>query len=383
MSEIIKEARMKYLCTHESYRRGNVWSKHGGNYANLVDIINNVNTPELVYQTLRKYDMYNITIRSQRKFDLMMEWNRKLLGVNSDPEMVDTPNAYKMFFYCKEINAKCNDVKRIVELGGGNGQFAVMAKHYIENSVHIDIDLPESLYMAYVCTRLKFPEAKCLWVIDETDIDIDAYDFIFVPVQKEGVLAGKNFDLFANTASMGEMSNDNIMHWMDFTQNNINLRYFFGFNRFLNTIPRDTKDSWYNIRKNENEASVLFDSKWNVLRWEVEPDFARCPYEDPRIARYLMIIAERSLSSAPKIDRDEIIEQDWWCYRDVGPLATHRDNQLVHDFTITGTLFRIWNALRYHPDDRELNEMMIAYLEWLSKDKTMFEETLYYQRKIK
>ena len=85
-----------------------------------------------------------------------------------------------------------------------------------------------------------------------------------------------------------------------------------------------------------------------------------------------MIMAERirtPMSYDPNID--ELKEQDWWCYRDTGPLATHRDNQLVHDFTKDGTLFRLWNALRYEPKNKQLNLMMLEYLRWISKESTI------------
>ena len=37
----------------------------------------------------------------------------------------------------------------------------------------------------------------------------------------------------------------------------------------------------------------------------------------------------------------------------------------------------------FKPGKRQILEMIIEYLEWLSNGKTMFEETLYYKRKIR
>jgi hypothetical protein len=75
-------------------------------------------------------------------------------------------------------------------------------------------------------------------------------------------------------------------------------------------------------------------------------------------------------------DLSEMQEQDWWCYRNLGPMATHRDNQLVHDLTKTGTLFRLWNAYRFNKKDKILRQMIVTYLRWLSKESTMFEEEI-------
>lgn len=394
--DIINQAREYYRKSSSNYQRGNIWQKNTGNCINLINIINQVNTPKEVYETLVRYDMYNITIRSEVKFNLMMEWNKREAGLVDHPNYVTTPNLYKMYFYSKRIERvwekRAN--KTILELGGGNGQFSFIAKHYLKYKTHIDVDIPESLYMAYVCTRMWFPEAKCLWVTDERNIDIKDYDFIFIPVGKENILFNKDIDLFVNTASMGEMSNDNIRYWMDFVQNKINVKFFFGFNRFLNTIYYDKNDNWHKIRSNENEASVLFDKRWITIDWEVEPSFSRCPIEDPRIARYLLIMAFRT-EKEEKIEEigkdiedinfyhlDVLKENDWWCYKDIPATATYRDNQLVNDMTYTGTLHTLWEYIRL--GDKEMKkqavEMMLVYLKHLRRNDVIFEEEIYYRK---
>lgn len=380
MNKIIEEAREHYYqCKEAQYRAGEIWAKHSHNIRNLERFIKGCNTPESLLEKIGQTDMYAITVRGRERFDLMMEWNKKHLIV--DAELATTPNLYKMAAYCERIIEHLSrNQPVIVELGGGNGQFAYMAKNTLSMQTHIDIDLPESLYMAYVCTRHRFPDANCLWADQDTrQADFQGYDFIFVPVGLEQILSGMEVDLFINTASLGEMSNQNIRYWVNFIEEAIDLKAFYVFNRFLNTIPADPEAGWHQTRKNENEASVLFGTNWHIEHWEVEPIFARCPIDDPRIARYLEICASRVDDyDTSAEDISDIEHHDWWCYRDIDPVGTYRDNQLVNNMKNGGTLYRLWDAIRH--GNKKAVEMMLVYLKTLRRDDIIFEEELYYRR---
>lgn len=399
---IVNEARRYYSgCDGRLDGSGHIWGEGGENNRELVRIIKECHSVSGeggtggVIAALDKTDMYAIRISDDATFELMMEWNRKhgldkWCGIKAD-----TPNLCKMLTYCRRIDHYYPIKGSVVmELGGGNGQLAsVMGQFYPK--VHIDIDIPESLYMAYVCTRYRFPESRCLWVEKETVIDessFDLWDFIFCPVGLEAKFHGLAVDVFVNTASMGEMSNKWIRHWMDFIQNKVDVKLFYGFNRFLNTVYSsflsDATSHGYSMkRRNENEASVLFDAKWDVLSWEVEPLFSRCPYEDPKIARYLEIILRRTYfkdNMLPKDYLDNVKMEDWWRYRDVDAVGTYRSGQLVHDLTMSGPLFRLWNAVRVAEisDSDEPIKMMLAYLKHLGRGVT-FEEEYYYSGRLR
>lgn len=372
---IISEAREFYYSHTDNYKRGNIWEKGGGNFSILNKMIKEIETPEDLIDALSNDNMFNITIRNEKVFNLMMDWYEDNFGSNILTEtLCKTPNLWRMFIHCQSILSKIEKNNIILELGGGNGQFSFMAKNVIKQKCHIDIDIPESLYAAYVCTRHRFTEAKCLWVTNENDIELTDWDFVFIPTGKEKILIGKNIDLFVNTVSMGEMSNDNVRYWMDFIQNKINLSYLFTFNRFLNTLP-NTGD-WRHIRKNENECSVLYDKNWKIMKWEVEPLVSRCPYEIPRMTRDVEIIAKRGLSEKPCLEN--IKEEDWWFYKDIDPVATTRGNQLVHDLTMKGTLFKLWDAIRH--ENKEAVAMMLQYMSHIGRTGQMFEEEFYYKK---
>lgn len=379
---ILTEARSLYADSVIDTKdvRSHIWAHESHNHDLLTAIIENVDAADHVEDLLAKTDMYAINIPDEITKVFMMDWQAKYLAKQGfEGSIPSTPNLCRMLATCYHIekHMKLQDAT-VIELGGGNGQFAAMAKTFGMKQ-HIDIDIPESLFMAYVCTRVRFPQAKCQWITSDMDGPQPDAEFIFCPVQHASCFENCNFDLFVNTASMGELPNSQIRFWMDFVQNGIKVKYFYGLNRFLNTIELKNPSDYSVQRANENLASVLFDANWKVLLWEVEPLMCRCPYQDPRIARYLELMLER----LDKSDDDpgamgEMGVQDWWRYRDVNPLGTQRSNQLMHDLTLGGTLYHLWNALRIIPSKGAV-DMMLTYLQWIGRDNTMFEEELHYQ----
>lgn len=379
---IITQARELYNAsiTNPHKGRSHIWNGVSPNQEVLTRIIETAENVVELEDMLKATDLYAISIPDELTHQYMMKWQKNYLLAHEgyDDSLPETPNFCRMMAIAAHIGRHCElEGARVVELGGGNGQLSyVLHEHGIK--LHVDIDIPESLYMAYVCTRNRFPEAKCVWVHSE-EVEFGDADFVFIPTHLAHVLEGKSFDLFVNTASMGELPNDQIALWMNFVQQSIIVKYFYGLNRFLNTIETKNLSDYSEHRKNENKASVLFDAKWKVLLWELEPEMCRCPFQDPRIARYLEIMLER----IPSPDREsgymeELGVQDWWRYKDISPLGTHRSNQLVHDFTKDGPLYYLWNTIRVTPS-RGAIDMMLTYLSWIGKENLMFEEEIYYQ----
>ncbi len=283
------------------------------------------------------------------------------------------------------ISSHIGGPANVVELGSGLGHLARTMRLFGITKRHVMIDIPETLVFSYCFLSLNFPEAECVMVCDPQEVHAalssDA-DFIFVPNFLGEFVAGQPQDLFVNTASLGEMTNDTIRHWMGLLQERINPRFVFTLNRYLNTInPRV-----HNWRWNENEASVLYDANWEMVNWEVEPGYTRCPYLDPIIARYVEIIARRR----PDPDADDrlrrsqrlldgVAGEDWYEFRDTDPDMTMRDNVLAPDLGMSGTLFALWDSLRLFPTARGL-AMMLRYLATLlHHDEKEFEEAQYYR----
>ncbi len=275
---------------------------------------------------------------------------------------------------------------KVLELGGGLGHLARTMRLFGLTRSHVIIDIPETLVFSYCFLKKNFPEANLLLVDDTTPVGLTLadYDFAFVPALFADRVVTGRFDLFVNTASMGEMKNEVIRYWMDFIQNRLSARYLYTLNRYLNTIiPHE--HAW---RLEENECSVHYDARWNILQWEVEPPFTRCPYVDTQISRYVEIIAQRLDSVDPDECRrraaalvERVKREDWHRMAPAHPpVMTMRDNILVHNMTMTGTLFPLWEALRLAPT-AETSAMMLQYLDTLlgRGDKELEEVSFYEQ----
>jgi hypothetical protein len=290
-----------------------------------------------------------------------------------------------------EIGRLCTfDLPRpaIVELGAGTGHLARVLTLAFGTANYVIFDIPETLFFSFLFLRLNFPEAKTLYVNSSDRLskeELARYDFVFVPTLFADAVLDGSFDLFVNTASLGEMRNEVIRHWMDFVQNRLDVQHLFTLNRYLNTIA--ARGGNHNFRLEENEAAVHYDAGWEIRNWEVEPSFTRCPFVDTIIARYVEIVAKRvgttlidERRAAAMAALEGVVDQDWLRLEATPAVMSARDNILVNDTTINGALFKLWDGLRYLPTDAAIVGLMLRYLETLTRaNDAQFEEVYYYE----
>jgi hypothetical protein len=275
-----------------------------------------------------------------------------------------------------------------IELGGGLGHLARTMRVMGLTKSHTIVDIPETLVFSYCFLKTNFPDATFL-LVDDTmpaDAQLTGYDFCFVPALFADRSLDSEYDIFINTASMGEMRNEAIRYWMNFIQTQLHVRYLYTLNRYLNTMLL----TGHNWRLEENECSVHYDSRWEILQWEVEPSFTRCPYVDTQISRYVEILAKRLHTVDTEVCRKRASEllralkrEDWCRMPPSFPsVMTMRDNVLVHDMSMSGTLFKLWDTLRLHPT-AEAVALMLQYLSTLLRhsDK-LLEEVPYYENML-
>lgn len=325
------------------------------------------------------------------------------------------------------------------ELGAGFGSLARILKLKYKNTTYLIFDLPETLYFSASFLRITFPEAKILLVENDTDISkYKDYDFVFVPIGMELKFAGIEIDLFLNTHSLGEMTNDVIQYWVQFIEREVCTRYIFMLNRFMNPLLQKS-------RLNENQSSLLFGREWNILRWEFEPDFERCPYNEITANPNLLLIAEWKANENNDDDHyrqksnailERVKKQDWYRitsskdYRSQNIISTLLsflllgiirnlpqplvifakkvtywkkksvksafiynidDRMIVHpiisgrlvDYQMSGTLFELWESIRLNPT-RDNLATMIKYFNFIKIGKfQQYEEFFYYKSRYK
>lgn len=292
-------------------------------------------------------------------------------------DKIYTPDLLRCVNIAAEIQNGCGgSPMSVVELGGGLGHLARVLAETNVARFHVIVDLPETLVFSYCFLRANYPELNAIVIGKDSEIDLEYYAdtgaFVFVPVAYAEKLVGYPFDLFLNTASMGEMRNETIRHWMTWVNERLKLGHLFTLNRFLNTITPSL--SW---RRLENECQQYYGPDWSILDWQLEPRYTRCPYVDTRISRYVQIIARRGpVVSRPKLP--SIVMEDWWQLRDQGHVMGMRDNPLSIDLGMDGTLFKLWELARLAPS-RQVVEMMIVYLDRLHRrGGEEFEERSFY-----
>lgn len=285
----------------------------------------------------------------------------------------------RIFNYVRVDNPSAS-IENVIELGGGTGH---QARTFLLQGAkkYTIVDLPETLIFSFAHLSLCFPEKKLLWVTNEDELKlIDDYDVVFIPAFFADKLAGREYDLFINTASMGEMRNETILYYMNWIQNVIKVKYLFTLNRFLNTCDEGHKY----FRVNENECSTSYDHKWKILNWELEPIYCRCPFIDTLHSRYVEIIAERSDNDNLVQRSNELLQdakdEDWYRMRGIynNGVMQARNNVLVNDMTMNGPLFKLWESIRFD-QNRENVSVMLEYLDRITV-KEPFEERFYYEK---
>lgn len=287
--------------------------------------------------------------------------------------------AHRLFKYVDK-----KEIKNVIELGGGCGHQARTLSLLLPGVRYTIVDLPETLMFSFTYLSLCFPDKKILFVTNPSELETrHKYDLVFVPAVFAEGMSGDKYDLFINTASMGEMTNKTIHRWMDFIQNKVKIKYLYTLNRYLNVVNEHLAQ----FRRNENECSTSYDHKWKMLHWELEPIHCRCPFIDTLHSRYLEIIAHRPEEepdvNALILEADRLVEyatsEDWYRLRGMygDGLMQARSNVLVNDMTMTGTLFHLWESIRLDQNPKNVS-VMIDYLNRIII-RYSFEEMFYYQ----
>jgi len=98
----------------------------------------------------------------------------------------------------------------VFKLGGSLGHLAHVLKTLHPTTLYVIVDLPETLFFSYQFLKLTIPTARMLFVTTPeacSTTAIGAADFVFVPTMFANALVAQSFDVFLNTALLGEMRN--------------------------------------------------------------------------------------------------------------------------------------------------------------------------------
>jgi len=239
---------------------------------------------------------------------------------------------------------------KILELGGGHGGLARSAKLLAPRLSYFILDIPESLWFSYLFLTANFPDAKIIYcsTVDQVR-DAKGYDFVLVPLPLIEGLFGQDFDLIANTASLGEMTDASAARYMSFIHEDITTRFFYSNNRYgqLRRTQRYT-----GIRRASPDAAkvpVRLDPYWRLLKWNLFPN--NFILFDPNAPPSLELLAERVPVWALPLDyRVALAER---LLREANLVAT--EDARWH--------FLVWESVRLHTT----SDNLLVYLDFLAR----------------
>jgi putative sugar O-methyltransferase len=295
---------------------------------------------------------------------------------------------------CKR-KLRCDGGASVFELGAGMGNLARLFLLGGVARTYTVIDIPHTLVFSFLFLRLSFPGLSYIFIRNQDDVTrskAQHYDLVFCPTMFAEQIGTGGYDLFVNTASLGEMPNETIRYWMNYVQRAAEPKYLLSVNRYLNT-NLNALEGVDAFRLQENECSVLYDHRWKVVHWNYDPHYGRCPYAC-MVARYLELLVERlpaghaeaqiAHAEAKGIELlREVVGFEEWVGLFDNRKAQVGDTTMFHAFHIDtsmrGTLFKLWESIRLHPNLQNLM-VMLSYLEMLRDDAAReFEEVSYYE----
>ncbi|MFQ5452754.1 MAG: putative sugar O-methyltransferase, partial [Candidatus Zixiibacteriota bacterium] len=389
----------------QSYELGNIWLRN--NNTEISEIVKSSKNAIDAIHKIQDTWLYSVNVSDKVK-ENAVDWlldNQKRSGFDlfktaakfqeskySNPDnnvvrnnRILTPDFLRITSYLNQMKRFCKMPKSkfaALELGAGCGHLARVMKLAYSHCSYVIIDIPETLIFSYMFLRLNFPKAKTLYVACEEDIDsqyLNDFDFVFVPTMFAEKILNIKYHLFINTASMGEMNNKIIRYWMGYVQNKLKVDYLFTFNRYLNSILVDGSMDW---RLNENECSVHYDSNWDILNWELEPSYSQCPFVDTIITRNVEIVAQKTppLTLKQKKSKSkrlylDVMDEDWVrISKSFSAIMTKGDNLLNNDLSMSGTLFKLWDSIRYEPNENNVALILRYLARLLNRWDIEFEE---------
>jgi putative sugar O-methyltransferase len=114
---------------------------------------------------------------------------------------------------------KPGEVRTVMEIGSGSGNFASIIHHDLVSTRVILVDLPETLAVAIPFISSLFPEAHLLMPHEVSQKGLNSeFDFAFLTVDQVDTIKENSVDLAFNCSSFQEMTHDQISSYFRLVQ---------------------------------------------------------------------------------------------------------------------------------------------------------------------
>ena len=429
---IISEARESTIQTLSSpaYNEGRAYADVGSIWqeniqTHLDNIVNSATSLPGIFDRLNQHTFYDINFGPKNLTEASIKWRLKHYSSHSrdsknsplfsESSLIDSERCISIdgHRFSSDLVWRLSIAKRlakvipfpsepfnILEIGGGYGALARTLKKLYPHCKYIIVDLPHSLFFQYCFLKHAFPDAQHKYISNDAPQDLSSADFIYLPHKWLHLLKGKSSFLAVNTNSFGEMPLEESQRYITFMQDSMKVEYLFSLNRFLNRI-----DNQLLPRRSACAGNAFqYDPLWQVLDWEVDPDYERCPFLSTLLTRNLHLIMKRQAISPPDHSGDilcpsldEIALEDWntrpfWANyhlqldgelgKHYPPIMSRADQDLTPNLTINGTLFNLWENHRLSPHKEPVIRLLIRYLSNLGGVETPFEDLFYLLKRV-
>lgn len=177
----------------------------------------------------------------------------------------------------------------LMEIGAGLGQLARTFRLFSPRVTQLIVDLPETLIFSYAFLRANFPDLGhfyCTSAHDISKISEQLGGFVYIPFKLAKHIQGIKIDVAMNTHSFGEMPIPVTQAYFDIIQNQLDLRYLYSLNRYLQDFRLQPTPM----------VAIHPDARWRTLRWHFNPEFVQTdrPYIPVDAMSTLEVILERT-----------------------------------------------------------------------------------------
>ena len=396
---------------------GNIW-KDNIQY-HLHSIIHSSVTLREIYDKLNKSTFYDINFGPRHLLEASIRWRDCFYTKQfshscppwyiSESNLIDDDRCFRLGEHrvSADLMWRLTILKRletsipfpierfkVLEIGGGYGAFARTMKLKHPQCSYMIADLPHSLFFQYCFLKDAFPDSTHSYITSDNLGALPDSDFVYIPHKYLSLLEGTSCFLALNTNSFGEMPLSESSRYAKFIQENMQVEYLFSLNRLLNRINNDLLPS----RTHCVGHSFQYDRNWEVIDWEVDPDYERCPFLTTLLTRNAHVIMKRNSTGANASDNAKSLSlsnvelEDWnttpyWhnynlhlngeLGQQYPPIMSRADRDLTPDLTMSGTLFRLLEYYRVSGGTAHATRLLIRYLAHLGGILTPFEEFLY------
>lgn len=242
------------------------------------------------------------------------------------------------------------EAPKILEIGGGYGGLARLAKLLWPECTYTIVDLDESLKCSGLFLKQSFPNASIHLPKVDSERSLAPMDFALVSAGAVERIKEQVFDITINTCSFGEMTQSTVDLYHDLFEGHLETRYLYSINRFGH---RPFGDLSYQAPRDAGVDTSFMplhpSARWDVRIWD-------CWNETG--------IAEIELAAAPYLE--VLFERVSLEYSTAGKLKEKAALLLQSARNQTeGTPdwhYAMFNALRYYPT-RTAAETYLAYLK--------------------